>query len=51
LEDWNIEGEWDNAVAHLKVESLSEAADIARAWLSGVNLDKLLLGRKQLEAK
>jgi hypothetical protein len=51
LEDWNIEGEWDNAVARLKVESLPEAVDIAQAWLSGVNLDKLLLGRRQLAAK
>lgn len=51
LEDWNVESEWDNAVARIKVASLAEATDIAQAWLSGINLDKLLLSRERLEAK
>jgi hypothetical protein len=40
LEDWNVEGEWDNAVARVKVESLEDAAELIQTWLSGESLEK-----------
>ena len=39
LEDWNIEEEWDNAVARVKVYSLEDAVEIIQIWLSGGQLD------------
>ena len=33
LEDRAIEGEWDNAVARLTVQTFTEAAGIVHAWL------------------
>ena len=39
LEDWNIEEEWDNAVARVKVDSLEDAVEIIQIWLSGGELD------------
>ena len=39
LEDWNIEEQWDNAVARVKVDSPEEAVEIIQIWLSGGQLD------------
>jgi hypothetical protein len=49
LEDWNIEEEWDNAVAHINVTSLVEVVNITETWLSGVKLAELLLSHEHLE--
>ena len=39
LEDWNIEEEWDNAVARIRVDSLEDAVEIIQIWFSGGQLD------------
>ena len=44
LEDWNIEAEWDNAVARVKAQSLAEVVEITQLWLSGANLDDYYTG-------
>jgi len=38
LEDWNIEDEWDNAVARVTVASWQEALELINIWLSGADL-------------
>lgn len=35
LEDRSIDGEWDNAIAHIKAMSLDEAVEMVQIWLSG----------------
>lgn len=35
LEDWHNETEWDNAVAHLTVDSIQAATAIVKNWLLG----------------
>ena len=40
LEDWNVEGEWDNAIARVKVDSLKDAVELVRTWLLGESLGK-----------
>ena len=42
LEDWTYDDTWDNAVAHVTVESVPEAAEIVAAWLSGKSADEIL---------
>ena len=37
LEDFRLDDEWDNAVARTDVDSLAEAADMLRVWLSGAD--------------
>ncbi len=39
LEDWSVEGEWDNAVARVKLDSLDAAKELVQTWLSCGNLD------------
>ena len=39
LEDFRLDDEWDNAVARTDADSLAEAADILRVWLSGADLE------------
>lgn len=38
LEDWNVEDEWDNAIARVSVKNLEEAVQLTEDWLSGKGL-------------
>lgn len=39
LEDWEYEGSWDNAVAHLTANDLETCSAIIIAWLTGESID------------
>lgn len=39
LEDWTALGEWDNAVARVRVDTVQEASMLVELWLGGGNLE------------
>src|SRR5947209_7834642 len=39
LEDWTVPGEWDNAVARVRVHTVQEASILVERWLGGGNLE------------
>lgn len=41
LEDWNVEGAWDNAVARLDADDAT-APGIVRAWLTGATIEECI---------
>ncbi len=40
LEDWTVEGEWDNAVARVSVETFAETLKLLEIWFSGEALQR-----------
>jgi hypothetical protein len=46
LEDWGFEETWDNAVAHIPVQTPEAAVLVSRAWLTGEALEDIWDGKK-----
>jgi len=47
LEDWDIEDEWDNAIARLKMNTLAQTVELIQLWVSGATLSDWYEGLNQ----